>query len=89
MGVHKFVPMDVSGTIYLDLLIYLHLLNNIIYNSNFLGIQLKFKGREEAFTEDQITIKEPFYLFKKWFEEILNDKDVIEPNAVALATASK
>lgn len=39
--------------------------------------------------EKDIERKEPFFLFQKWLQEACTNTDIIEPNAMCLATASK
>uniref|UniRef100_A0A1L8DZR1 pyridoxal 5'-phosphate synthase n=1 Tax=Nyssomyia neivai TaxID=330878 RepID=A0A1L8DZR1_9DIPT len=50
------------------------------------GLRYKYLERTEAFKEDSLTKKEPFSLFREWFEEALHDKIVDEPNAMCLST---
>ena len=48
-----------------------------------------YKGKNEAFLEDDLVAKEPFGQFKEWFEEACNTPGIIEANAMCLATATK
>lgn len=41
------------------------------------------------FTEESIVKKEPFGLFSQWFQDALNTPEILEPNAISLATVSK
>lgn len=52
-------------------------------------MRISYKGKDEAFTEDQLVSQEPIGQFSAWFEEVKNCKDILEPNAVCLATANK
>jgi len=53
------------------------------------GMRIAYKGKEEAFTEDQLVAKEPFGQFDAWFSEAAKIASIEEPNAMALATATK
>lgn len=48
-----------------------------------------YRTKQDAFLEDDIAIKEPFHQFKIWFDEVRKDPNIIEPNAMCLATATK
>lgn len=48
-----------------------------------------YKGRQQLFTEADLSFQEPIGQFKVWFEEARNNPGVIEANAMCLATASK
>ncbi|XP_055691449.1 pyridoxine/pyridoxamine 5'-phosphate oxidase-like [Lutzomyia longipalpis] len=50
------------------------------------GLRYKYLERKEAFKEDSLKKKEPFSLFREWFEEALHDKVIEEPNAMCLST---
>uniref|UniRef100_U5EHA4 pyridoxal 5'-phosphate synthase n=1 Tax=Corethrella appendiculata TaxID=1370023 RepID=U5EHA4_9DIPT len=52
------------------------------------ALRIKYKEKREVFTEDSILVKNPFHLFKTWFDEACNTPEIIEPNAMCLATAS-
>lgn len=52
-------------------------------------MRIKYKDKNETFTEDQLSSKEPFGQFKNWFEIACNTPTILEPNAVLLGTASK
>lgn len=53
------------------------------------ALRLKYKGKSEVFLEKDILRKEPFSLFQKWLQEACGNQDIIEPNALCLATATK
>lgn len=55
----------------------------------FLALRLKYKSPKEVFTEASITKKEPFGLFNQWFQDALNTPEILEPNAICLATVDK
>ncbi|EEB12304.1 Pyridoxine-5'-phosphate oxidase, putative [Pediculus humanus corporis] len=48
-----------------------------------------YKNRENTFTEDNLVSKEPFDQFKSWFEEARATPEILEPNAMCLATCAK
>ncbi|GAB0097957.1 Pyridoxamine 5'-phosphate oxidase [Sergentomyia squamirostris] len=53
------------------------------------ALRYKYLDRTEAFKEDSLRQKEPFSLFREWFEEVLNDKAVLEPNGMCLSTVDE
>ncbi|KAG0708487.1 Pyridoxine-5'-phosphate oxidase [Chionoecetes opilio] len=53
------------------------------------GMRKPYKGKNEAFLEDDLVAKEPFGQFKEWFDEACNTPGIIEANAMCLATATK
>uniref|UniRef100_A0A336M7R7 pyridoxal 5'-phosphate synthase n=1 Tax=Culicoides sonorensis TaxID=179676 RepID=A0A336M7R7_CULSO len=53
------------------------------------SLRLKYKTPKEIFTEESITKKEPFGLFNKWLQDALNTPEILEPNAICLATVNK
>ncbi|RVE49486.1 hypothetical protein evm_005827 [Chilo suppressalis] len=53
------------------------------------GMRIKYKDKDETFLEKHLVSKEPFGQFKVWFEEACNRKEILEPNAMCLATVSK
>lgn len=66
------------------------ILSSLWCNSQFYSaLRLKYKGKSEVFLEKDILRKEPFGLFQKWLQEACGNQDIIEPNAVCLATATK
>jgi pyridoxamine 5'-phosphate oxidase len=52
------------------------------------GFHIKSKETKDAFTEASFERKEPMHLFKKWMQDALNEKTILEPNAMCLATVS-
>ena len=48
-----------------------------------------YKGSGEYFTKEDLVAKEPFKQFEFWFNEAKQLKEIEEPNAMCLATASK
>lgn len=60
----------------------------IKYN-NVLGMRMKYKDRNDTFLEEHLVSKEPFGQFKAWFDDACARKEILEPNAMCLATSSK
>jgi len=52
-------------------------------------LRLKYKTPRDLFLESSIVKKEPISLFKTWFDEVLNTPEILEPNAMSIATATK
>ncbi|KAG6440680.1 hypothetical protein O3G_MSEX001363 [Manduca sexta] len=52
------------------------------------GMRIKYKDKNETFLEKHLVSKEPFGQFKSWFEEACSRKEILEPNAMCLATVS-
>ncbi|KAM0726050.1 Pyridoxine/pyridoxamine 5'-phosphate oxidase [Formica fusca] len=52
-------------------------------------MRIKYKDKRETFTEDNLISKEPIGQFKAWFEEVCNTPQILEPNAMLLATATR
>ncbi|CAD1474522.1 unnamed protein product, partial [Heterotrigona itama] len=52
-------------------------------------MRIKYKNKNETFTEDRLISKEPIDQFKAWFDEACNTPQIFEPNAMFLATATK
>ncbi|XP_064547698.1 pyridoxine/pyridoxamine 5'-phosphate oxidase [Drosophila montana] len=50
------------------------------------ALRMKYNERKDAFLEQNIKVKDPFCLFRDWLDVALNTKEIIEPNAAALAT---
>lgn len=61
----------------------------MLINIIFIGLRTKYNEKSNLLLEENIIVKEPFHLFKIWFEEAQSNPDVIEPNAMCLATATK
>ncbi|RZB40682.1 pyridoxine-5'-phosphate oxidase-like [Asbolus verrucosus] len=53
------------------------------------AIRTKYNDKTNLFLEEDIEVKEPFYLFEKWFSEVRTNPTVIEPTAMCLSTATK
>jgi len=58
-------------------------------SSDLASLRIKYKSPREVFTENSIVKKEPFGLFGQWFNEALNTPEILEPNAMSLATVNK
>ncbi|XP_068156201.1 pyridoxine/pyridoxamine 5'-phosphate oxidase [Drosophila tropicalis] len=52
------------------------------------ALRLKYHERKDAFLEENIKVKNPFCVFRDWLDEALNTKEILEPNAAALATVN-
>ncbi|EDV92822.1 GH18971 [Drosophila grimshawi] len=50
------------------------------------ALRVKYNERKDVFLEQNIKIKDPFCVFRDWMNDALNTKEIIEPNAAALAT---
>ncbi|XP_052865800.1 pyridoxine/pyridoxamine 5'-phosphate oxidase-like [Anopheles cruzii] len=53
------------------------------------SLRIKYKSEKEIFLESSIERKEPISLFRKWMQEACDTPEIIEPNAMCLATATK
>lgn len=53
------------------------------------GMRKPYKGKNEAFVEEDLVAKEPIAQFKAWFDEACNTPGIIEANAMCIATATK
>ncbi|KPJ15254.1 Pyridoxine-5'-phosphate oxidase [Papilio machaon] len=53
------------------------------------GMRIKYKDKDDTFLEKHLVAKEPFGQFKAWFDEACSRKEILEPNAMCLATVSK
>ncbi|XP_049777356.1 pyridoxine/pyridoxamine 5'-phosphate oxidase-like [Schistocerca cancellata] len=56
---------------------------------NISGMRKKYKDKSDVFTESDITDKNPYSLFKIWFDEACKNPQIFEANAMCLATASR
>jgi pyridoxamine 5'-phosphate oxidase len=54
-----------------------------------IALRIKYLEKKEVFREDSIQKKDPICLFKKWLDEAISCEELLEPNAMCLATASK
>lgn len=52
-------------------------------------MRIKYKDKNDTFLEKHLVSKEPFGQFKAWFDEACTRKEILEPNAMCLATTSK
>ncbi|KAL2722922.1 pyridoxine/pyridoxamine 5'-phosphate oxidase-like [Vespula maculifrons] len=59
------------------------------YDVDIRDMRVKYKNRNETFTEEDLVSKEPIGQFKAWFEEACKTPEIFEPNAVLLGTATK
>ncbi|KAL1377765.1 hypothetical protein pipiens_016033 [Culex pipiens pipiens] len=57
--------------------------------SSWSTLRIKYKEPKDIFHESSIEVKEPFHLFRKWFDEACSTPEIIEPNAMCLATATR
>ncbi|XP_050070957.1 pyridoxine/pyridoxamine 5'-phosphate oxidase-like isoform X2 [Anopheles maculipalpis] len=53
------------------------------------SLRIKYKSEKEIFLESSIERKEPISLFRKWMQDACETPEIIEPNAMCLATATK
>jgi pyridoxamine 5'-phosphate oxidase len=64
--------------------------NHIKWNENILSaLRIKYKEKKDVFREDSIEKKDPIDLFGKWLDEATKTEEILEPNAMALATVNK
>lgn len=53
------------------------------------GMRAEYRNKNNVFTEDQLVAKEPFLQFKAWFDEACKTPEILEPNAMCLATSTR
>ncbi|XP_014604534.1 PREDICTED: pyridoxine-5'-phosphate oxidase-like [Polistes canadensis] len=53
------------------------------------GMRIRYKNRNETFTEDQLVSTDPIEQFRAWFTEACHTPYIAEPNAAFLGTATK
>ncbi|XP_041367831.1 pyridoxine/pyridoxamine 5'-phosphate oxidase-like [Gigantopelta aegis] len=53
------------------------------------GLRIPYKEKHEVFDFDHLASKDPYLQFKCWLDKALSTDGIKEPNAVALATATK
>lgn len=53
------------------------------------GMRVKYNEEEDTFLEDDLSSKEPIGQFHEWFEDACKCEDIVEVNAMTLATATK
>lgn len=64
-------------------------LRNEKYTVDIGDMRIKYKDKNQTFTEDNLISKEPIGQFKAWFEEACNTPQILEANAMFLATATR
>lgn len=52
-------------------------------------MRVKYNEEEETFLEEDLYSKEPIGQFREWFEDACKCEDIVEVNAMTLATATK
>ncbi|XP_012228679.1 pyridoxine/pyridoxamine 5'-phosphate oxidase-like [Linepithema humile] len=52
-------------------------------------MRIKYRDRSETFTENSLISKEPIGQFKAWFDQACNTPQILEPNAMLVATATR
>lgn len=67
---------------------YLYSKYNIKYKF-LLGMRVPYNDRAKLLIEDNLPSKDPIIWFEQWFNEAKNNPEVVEPNAMCLATATK
>lgn len=50
---------------------------------------MKYNEEEDTFLEEDLCSKEPIGQFSEWFEDACKCEDILEVNAMTLATATK
>jgi len=53
------------------------------------SLRVKYREKRDVFREEAIIKKEPIDLFGKWLEEATKTEEILEPNAMCLATVNK
>lgn len=61
-------------------------LNSQIFLS---ALRVKYREKRDVFREETIVKKEPIDLFGKWLDEATKTEEILEPNAMCLATVNK
>ncbi|KAK6618476.1 hypothetical protein RUM43_013669 [Polyplax serrata] len=59
------------------------------FSTDLSSMRAKYKSKDNVFTEDNLVSKEPFGQFKSWFDEACTSSDILEPNAMCLATCTR
>lgn len=59
------------------------------FDSGVAGMRAAYNSPREVFTEANLVSKEPIGQFRAWFDEARNNPNILEANAMCLATASK
>jgi len=70
---------------------FVDLTDSLIYISVklFEGMRHPYHSTGNVFDESDLVSKEPFGNFRHWFEATRKEPRILEPNAMALATATK
>lgn len=79
---NKLSEMDIGGKLILRLL-------RRIKRCEISGMRASYNDKSSLFLEEDLEIKEPLYLFDKWFKIVKSDPRTVEPNAMCLSTATK
>lgn len=53
------------------------------------ALRIKYKEKRDVFREESISPKDPIDLFGKWLNEATSTEEILEPNAMCLATVNK
>lgn len=53
------------------------------------SMRAKYRSKNNVFTENHLVSKEPIEQFKNWFDEASQTPEILEPNAMCLATCSR
>jgi len=53
------------------------------------SLRIKYREKRDVFREETIVRKEPIDLFGKWLDEAAKTEEILEPNAMCLATVNK
>lgn len=53
------------------------------------SLRVKYREKRDVFREETIVKKEPIDLFGKWLDEATKTEEILEPNAMCLATVNK
>jgi len=53
------------------------------------GMRIAYKSVKEVFLESDLVSREPFGQFKHWFDQACETKEILEANAMNIATATK
>lgn len=61
----------------------------MLFKMNVSGMRVPYNDRAKLLIEDNLPSKDPIIWFEQWFNEAKNNPEVVEPNAMCLATATK
>lgn len=65
------------------------IIHTTLHSHIYTALRIKYKEKKEVFREESIDKKDPIDLFKKWFDEAIKCEEILEPNAMCLATVNK